>query len=205
MMRLLWSGSVRFLSHMQLDINRVGNASSLHLTVTTRTKPLNCWLWPSNTTSFYCLPSKTTHKLQPLDVGVFGPLQTAWARHTQQRASKHHTITRDTVIHEYMTIRAKYMTERTIISAFRRSGMWPINPGIFDAQDFAPSLHSSTQNSAPSSYPLYIASSPFSCRTTDATDPDWVVTKSNTSSSASSDISESTTLVSSLFSLTSLN
>ena len=23
----------------------------------------------------YCLPAKTTHKLQPLDVGVFGPLQ----------------------------------------------------------------------------------------------------------------------------------
>lgn len=153
----------------------------------------------------YCLPSKTTHKLQSLDVGVFGPLQTALARHTQQRASENHTITRDTIIHEYMTIRAKYMTERTIISAFHRSGMWPINPGIFDAQDFAPSLHSSTQNSAPSSYPPYIASSPFSCRTTDATDPDWVVTESNTSSSASSDISESTTLVSSLFSLTSLN
>ena len=25
-----------------------------------------------------CLPPHTTHKLQPLDVGVFGPLQRAW-------------------------------------------------------------------------------------------------------------------------------
>lgn len=27
----------------------------------------------------YCLPPHTTHKLQPLDVGVFGPFQRAWA------------------------------------------------------------------------------------------------------------------------------
>ena len=27
----------------------------------------------------YCLPPHTTHMLQPLDVGVFGPFQRAWA------------------------------------------------------------------------------------------------------------------------------
>ena len=26
----------------------------------------------------YCLPPHTSHRLQPLDVGVFGPLQRAW-------------------------------------------------------------------------------------------------------------------------------
>lgn len=26
----------------------------------------------------YCLPPHTTHRLQPLDVGVFGPLQRRW-------------------------------------------------------------------------------------------------------------------------------
>lgn len=52
----------------------------------------------------YCLLPKTTHKLQPLDVGVFGPLQTAWARHSQQHAMEQNTITRETVVHKYMYI-----------------------------------------------------------------------------------------------------
>ncbi|KIJ25534.1 hypothetical protein M422DRAFT_96086, partial [Sphaerobolus stellatus SS14] len=32
----------------------------------------------NNCIILYYLPPKTTHKLQPLDVGVFGPLQLAW-------------------------------------------------------------------------------------------------------------------------------
>lgn len=31
-----------------------------------------------NNCILFCLPPHTTHKLQPLDVGVFGPFQRAW-------------------------------------------------------------------------------------------------------------------------------
>ncbi len=32
----------------------------------------------ANNIILFCLPPHTTHKLQPLDVGVFGPFQNAW-------------------------------------------------------------------------------------------------------------------------------
>ena len=119
-----------------------------------------------NNILLYCLPPKTTHKLQPLDVGVFGPLQSAWAKHAQQCAAEHNPITRNTVVHEYMHIRSKYMTVKSITSAFHRSGMWLIDSSVFSAQDFAPSLHSSTHVSGPPSYPSHLSSSPFSGRAT---------------------------------------
>ena len=88
-----------------------------------------------NNILLYCLPPKTTHKLQLLDVTIFGPLPSAWAKHAQQRASEHNPITHDTVVHEYMHICSKYMTVKSITSAFRRSGMWLIDPSIFNEQD----------------------------------------------------------------------
>ena len=41
----------------------------------------------------YCLPAKTTHKLQLLDVGVFGPLQNKWVKHMQACAAQIGKIT----------------------------------------------------------------------------------------------------------------
>jgi len=40
-------------------------------------KPIN--LTCTHNIILFCLPPHTTHKLQPLDVGVFGPLQCAWS------------------------------------------------------------------------------------------------------------------------------
>ena len=151
---------------------------------------------PGNQFPYNCLPSKTTHKLQLLDVGVFSPLQSAWAKHAQQCAAQRNTITRNTVVHEYMQIRAKYMTVRMITSAFCCSGMWPIDPSIFDHHDYAPTLHSSTQVTGPSLYPNYVASSPFSARATLPTNPDWVMTEPNSPVSSDTNTAISTTVVS---------
>ncbi|KAF8584726.1 hypothetical protein K439DRAFT_1616525 [Ramaria rubella] len=38
--------------------------------------------------------------------------------------------------------------------------MWPVNPDIFNEQDYGPSLHSSTVPAAPSTYPAPVGSSP---------------------------------------------
>ena len=59
----------------------------------------------NNNILLYCLPPKTTHKLQPLDVRVFGPLQMGWARHVQQQAVEGNLVTWDIVVPEYMHIR----------------------------------------------------------------------------------------------------
>ncbi|KIJ38018.1 hypothetical protein M422DRAFT_177172 [Sphaerobolus stellatus SS14] len=37
----------------------------------------------NNNILLLAIPPKTTHKLQPLDVGVFGPFQTAWVKHCE--------------------------------------------------------------------------------------------------------------------------
>ena len=121
----------------------------------------------------YCLPPHTTHKLQPLDVGVFGPLQTAWSKHCQERAATRNSITRNTVVSEYMTVRERYMTPKPVEAAFRHTGIWPYNPSIFTAADFGPSQATSTQMQTPSTYPTRIPSSPLSAQTTDASDMDW--------------------------------
>ncbi|KAH8925965.1 hypothetical protein BT69DRAFT_1215923, partial [Atractiella rhizophila] len=40
------------------------------------------WYYLSNIVHIICLPPHTTHKLQPLDVGVFGPVGKAWSKVT---------------------------------------------------------------------------------------------------------------------------
>ncbi|KIJ35422.1 hypothetical protein M422DRAFT_180840 [Sphaerobolus stellatus SS14] len=51
------------------------------------------------------LPAHTTHKLQPLDVGVFGLLQCSWIKHCEYLGIRRRNITHDTVVPEYMKVR----------------------------------------------------------------------------------------------------
>src|SRR6266481_9175609 len=48
------------------------------------------------------------------------------------------------VIEEYLKIRGKYMSAKAIQSAFCHCSIWPFNPQIFTAADFAPSKMTST-------------------------------------------------------------
>ena len=121
----------------------------------------------------YCLPPHTTHKLQPLDVGVFGPLQTAWSKHCQECAATCNSVTQASVVQEYMQVREQHMRPKAIEAAFRNTGIWPINPGLFIAADFGPSQASSTQMLTPSTYPARIPSSPLSAQMTNSSDMDW--------------------------------
>ncbi|KIJ56081.1 hypothetical protein M422DRAFT_150437, partial [Sphaerobolus stellatus SS14] len=50
------------------------------------------------------LPPHTTHKLQPLDVGVFAPLQHKWGKHCNALTISGNEVTRDTVVEEYMAV-----------------------------------------------------------------------------------------------------
>ena len=79
----------------------------------------------------YALPAKMTHKLQPLNVGVFGPLQNEWAKHSQVCAAQNNTITLDMVVEEYMKVCKKSMSSMAIQLAFSRCGIWPFNLTIF--------------------------------------------------------------------------
>lgn len=106
-----------------------------------------------------CLPPHTTHKLQPLDVGVFGPLQRAWAERCDNYVAKFGIgVQKRDVIREYMQARAVAFKVETIQNAWKKCGVRPFNPGIFKDEDFAPSLNTSVVVENPDSFPTDLPS-----------------------------------------------
>ncbi|KAJ7879094.1 hypothetical protein B0H14DRAFT_2341730, partial [Mycena olivaceomarginata] len=83
---------------------------------------------PHDTVALIKLARKS-HKLRPLDVGVFRPFQSAWltAGHEVVEDTAEEIPRRDFIC-EYMAIRAKTFKLSTIKSALKSSGAWPINP-----------------------------------------------------------------------------
>src|SRR5258708_16796004 len=102
------------------------------------------------------LPPHCTHKLQPLDVGVFGPLQAKFADVTDEFVGKHYCgIRKSDFVSVYMKAQEKAISCELIKSAFRHCGVHPLNVDIFDTESFAPSQATSTVSSThlPSSFP----------------------------------------------------
>lgn len=89
----------------------------------------------------YCLPAHTSHHLQPLDVGVFGPLQCAWQNHCMAAMENMgQEVTRQQVVKEYMVACTESFKEKTILSAWRKSGILQFDPGMFTLHNFGPSI-----------------------------------------------------------------
>jgi hypothetical protein len=112
-----------------------------------------------NNIIIYCFPSKTTHKLQPLDVVVFSAVQRAWSSHCEEQVAFGVTIDRYNIVHEYVKIRG-VITPDLIRKSFEKTGIYPFNPAIFTDADYAPSMASSTIVHVPSFFPPEIPSSP---------------------------------------------
>ncbi|KIJ34985.1 hypothetical protein M422DRAFT_262946 [Sphaerobolus stellatus SS14] len=106
------------------------------------------------------LPPKTTHMLQPLDVGVFGPFQNAWVKHCEDSAIARDPVTRYNLVEHYMQIRNKYITPQVIQAAFRHSGLWPINRNVFTDEDFVPSQNFAINADMPPTFPNIAVSIP---------------------------------------------
>ena len=75
------------------------------------------------------LPSHTSHKLQPCDVGVFGPLKAAY----REEVDRLFRGGANTVGNEHFTLlysraREKAFTTRNIRSAWSKAGLFPFNP-----------------------------------------------------------------------------
>ncbi|EGO04671.1 hypothetical protein SERLA73DRAFT_44734, partial [Serpula lacrymans var. lacrymans S7.3] len=124
------------------------NGHGLHLTTTMIDLAIE------NQIHLLCLPLHTTHHLQPLDVGVSGPLQKAWYRHAELYTAKYGiSIARRHVVKEYWEARKSAFVTNTIMQAWRKCGFYPLNLNIFTAADYAPSISTSTVNHAPALYP----------------------------------------------------
>ena len=106
----------------------------------------------------FCLPPHTTHKLQPLDVGVFSPFQRAWSERCDEIVEDAGgEMPREDFVKEYMDVRSKTFKPTTIVTAFRKSGFWPVNRDVFTDEDYAPSIPTSTSSChVPSSFPVGI-------------------------------------------------
>ncbi|KAF8577636.1 hypothetical protein K439DRAFT_1364321, partial [Ramaria rubella] len=129
----------------------------------------------------YSLSPYTTQS-QPLDVGVFGPVQNVWAHQCQIAAIWGSPISTKMVIQEYLAVHNETMTTRLIKSAFRHTGIWPFNASLFTLLDFAPVMLTSTHSLGPPSYPTHFPSSPDMAQTTDGVSlASWESTESSES------------------------
>jgi len=87
------------------------------------------------------LPPHTTHRLQPLDVGFFGPLSRyyddairTWLRTYPGKAVSTYQVS--------TLLTASYGRAATVenaTNAFRKSGLWPLDRHVFQDSDFAAS------------------------------------------------------------------
>ena len=75
------------------------------------------------------IPSHTSHKLQPCDIGVFAPLKEAYREEVERLyrggsgaiRKEHFTLL-------YDRARRKAFTSRNVLAGWSKSGVWPLNP-----------------------------------------------------------------------------
>ncbi len=78
-----------------------------------------------------CLPPHSTHLLQPLDVGVYGPLSKAY-----KKCVHHHSrygavnVNKIDFLRYYQEARSTAITTHNILSAWRGAGLIPFNPSV---------------------------------------------------------------------------
>ncbi|XP_051244566.1 uncharacterized protein LOC127356649 [Dicentrarchus labrax] len=87
------------------------------------------------------LPPRTSHKMQPLDVSLYGPFKTYYNKAMDGWMRTHHGQTASIyaipeIVHEtFLSAR----TPRNILSGFRSAGIFPFNRDIFPQGAYAPS------------------------------------------------------------------
>jgi len=95
------------------------------------------------------LPAHCTHRLQPLDVGIFGPLSKAWSRVVREFQGKGYNVTKYNFLSIYAPARQAVMTPDNIISSWRRCGIVPYDPSVITEEDTAPAERTSCRASQP--------------------------------------------------------
>ena len=143
-------------SHISLEVIRLAQENDIHL---------------------LCLPSHTSHLLQPLDVGVFKSLKTYFHKACKQfMAANPGVVVRSENLASLLAVAwPQSMTPINIMSGFRKCGLYPLNPGSIDDRQTAPSRAVCASPETPTSTSPGIASS------TDSTPESGLTTISPTS------------------------
>jgi hypothetical protein len=96
-----------------------------------------------------CLPSHTTHALQPCDVGIFGPLARAWKSCVTRASQENIPITKSNLLRYYHEARNTALKTTTIQSAFRKTGIHPLDRNAVPLSAFEPAKNTTTQAAQP--------------------------------------------------------
>ncbi len=102
----------------------------------------------SNGIVLLTLPPHTSHRMQPLDVTVFGPFKTQCSRALDgwMRSNPGKTVSIYQIAGLVNEAFMSAVTPRNITSGFRSSGIFPYNRYIFPDEAFAPSMVSDRPN-----------------------------------------------------------
>lgn len=89
----------------------------------------------------YCLPPHSSHITQPLDVGFYGPLKSAWkkavAKYTLDHVGQY--VTKYSFAEVFKEAWVNTVKMSTIVNSFRSSGIWPVNPDAIRVSKLSPS------------------------------------------------------------------
>lgn len=96
-----------------------------------------------------CLVAHTTHRCQPNDVGVFGPLASSWKSEVVKTSRKFQKITKYNLLGYYHAARTKAFKKSTIQAAFRKTGIHPFDRNIIEDDAFEPAKNTTTQAALP--------------------------------------------------------
>lgn len=128
-----------FVQHVQPNENKVllildGHSSHKGLEVLEFAK--------ENGIILFCLPPHCTHRLQPLDVGIFAPLQTYYNEEIQKWLKEHpgRTVTHFQVAKLFNNAYLKAFIPSNAINSFRKTGIFPFNPDIFEDWEYAAAI-----------------------------------------------------------------
>lgn len=93
-----------------------------------------------NGVTILTLPPHCSHKLQPLDISVFGPFKKYYnaACDDWMRDNPGQTISIYNVAQFVGIAYPQALTPMNIVSGFRKAGISPYNPQVFDDSDFVP-------------------------------------------------------------------
>ena len=88
----------------------------------------------------FCLPPNTTHLLQPLDKSAFGPLKTFWNQECQDYISRNpgKVVTQYSFMQVFSRAWYRAMTTLNLISAFKVTGVYPVNRYAIDILSTTP-------------------------------------------------------------------
>ena len=116
-------------SHISIELIELARANGIHL---------------------LCLPSHTSHLLQPLDVGVFKSFKSYFNKACTQYMKEYpgRVITADILASMVAKAFSNSLTPVNIMGGFKRSGVWPINPGEATDRRIDPSTALRNQSSS---------------------------------------------------------